>query len=344
MTSRSTRGLWDVGRSWLANALAVGRIAGHLLTGPVLVRRRREWGATTYETVEDLPGDEVLSPSWQATRAVTVAVPPEQVWPWLVQLGQSRGGFYSYELLENLIGCRIRNAARIELQWQSLARGDEVRLHPNMPGLVVSVVDAPRDLVLVGRPRGGSVGIVWSFHLRSHPDGCRLVERTRMVYGADCLGRLGGSEWLLGSIAHVMSTGMLRNIKALAERGEIAPVSGVDAVALPELTPTVDAPPAAADIPAAATEESILPADAPVQVDATKAVPDPGETVLSEVILDSRRPDSVVTDVAEPAITPPYQRHTKAALYDEARRRNIRGRSAMSKAALVAALEADDRR
>ena len=64
-------------------------------------------GATAEEIERELPGDElVLNPRWGYTHAVTVQAEPAEVWPWLAQIGQGRGGFYTYELLENLVPSR----------------------------------------------------------------------------------------------------------------------------------------------------------------------------------------------------------------------------------------------
>lgn len=77
------------------------------------------WGATDEELGKPLPGDELVPhPGIESTRAITVNAPVEQVWSWLAQIGQDRGGFYSYEWLENLAGCRMRNADRVHPEWQ----------------------------------------------------------------------------------------------------------------------------------------------------------------------------------------------------------------------------------
>ncbi len=69
------------------------------------------WGATDEETRRALPGDEIIGhANRQETRAITIDAPVERVWPWLAQLGQDRGGFYSYDLLENLVGCAMPTA------------------------------------------------------------------------------------------------------------------------------------------------------------------------------------------------------------------------------------------
>jgi hypothetical protein len=85
---------------------------------------------------ESLPGDELVEhPNVEATHAITINAPVEEVWPWLVQLGQDKGGFYSHSRLENLVGCRLRNADRIVPEFQHLSVGDAVRLHPKAPPL-----------------------------------------------------------------------------------------------------------------------------------------------------------------------------------------------------------------
>lgn len=69
-------------------------------------------------------------PDLTATRAITVRAPASGVWPWIAQLGQGRGGFYSYDFLENLAGCDVHSADRIVPEWQDVVVGDEVRLAP----------------------------------------------------------------------------------------------------------------------------------------------------------------------------------------------------------------------
>jgi hypothetical protein len=91
----------------------------------------RHWGTTRNERNMSLPGDEaVVSPGVTMTRAVTIDAAPDDVWPWLAQIGQDRGGFYSYTWLENLAGCHMRNAGSIHPEWQQRQVGDTVLLHP----------------------------------------------------------------------------------------------------------------------------------------------------------------------------------------------------------------------
>ena len=97
------------------------------------------WGAEPEDEQGELAGDELRPEGGtRILHAVTIQAPVEQVWPWLAQLGQDRGGFYSYEWLENLAGCEMENADRIHPEWQHRELGETVHLHP-AGGLRVSV-------------------------------------------------------------------------------------------------------------------------------------------------------------------------------------------------------------
>jgi hypothetical protein len=101
------------------------------------------WGATGEERDATLAGDDLIpNPDLMATRAITVHAPAAQVWPWIAQLGQGRGGFYSYDALENLVGCDIHSANRVVPEWQDLKVGDQVSLG----------TPADRPLTPVARP------------------------------------------------------------------------------------------------------------------------------------------------------------------------------------------------
>jgi hypothetical protein len=117
----------------------LGRVgAGLATTAAVLAAYRfavqpwhQTWGATAEEVSRSLPGDGLVpNPSYTTTRAITIEAPPEAVWPWLAQMGQGRGGFYSYEWLENFFGLEIHNADHLVAEWQDLTPGDTVRLAP----------------------------------------------------------------------------------------------------------------------------------------------------------------------------------------------------------------------
>lgn len=109
------------------------------------------WGATDEELGELLAGDELApNPKLRATHAITIKAPAADIWPWLVQMGQSRGGFYSYTWLENLVGCHMRNADEIVPEWQELKVGDSVWLHPKAPPVQVAAIEPGRAIVLKG--------------------------------------------------------------------------------------------------------------------------------------------------------------------------------------------------
>ena len=156
-----------------AVALASGLIGAYFAIGRPLMLH---WGATCEELREPLPGDDLVEhPAVQSTRAVTVEAPPEAVWPWLAQLGQDRAGFYSYEWLENLAGCEMRNADRIHHEWQHRELGDIVHLHP-AGGLKVNLFQPQRALGLEGWGTFADVSV--------DKDRTRLIARGGVPRGA----------------------------------------------------------------------------------------------------------------------------------------------------------------
>lgn len=88
------------------------------------------YGATPDEAQGPLPGDDLVPDGWQCTRALTVSALPEAIWPWLIQMGQDRAGFYSYDWLERIFGAEIHNADRVHPEWQQLTVGDTVWPYP----------------------------------------------------------------------------------------------------------------------------------------------------------------------------------------------------------------------
>ncbi len=104
----------------------------------VLRRRLWRWGATDAEVTATLPGHSILAAAdLSATRAVTIDASAADVWPWIAQPGQGRGGFYSYVRLENLIGCDIHSPDQVVADWQHVEVGDQVNLYPGV-GLAVA--------------------------------------------------------------------------------------------------------------------------------------------------------------------------------------------------------------
>jgi hypothetical protein len=90
-----------------------------------------EWGAAAAEILGPLPGDDIVrNPMYRSTRALTIGAPVEEVWPWLAQVGQDRGGFYSYTWVENMMLADIHNARTINPDWQTRQEGDLLPLTP----------------------------------------------------------------------------------------------------------------------------------------------------------------------------------------------------------------------
>ena len=206
-------------RKTLEALWGAAQMALHIALGPVLHRWRTRWGATPEELRRRLPGDELVpAPDWSYTHAITIYAPREAVWPWLVQLGQGRGGFYSYEGLENLVGCDIHNVCEIRPELQRLRPGDTIRLHAHSPGTPVRIVEPERALVLGVPPGGDGSGATWAFRLLRGPgDSTRLIERGRNRVGTGLLAQLAFGPYLVDPVGFVMSKRMLRTIKRLAE-------------------------------------------------------------------------------------------------------------------------------
>ncbi|WP_075314394.1 MULTISPECIES: hypothetical protein [unclassified Pseudonocardia] len=212
MTTRTAMGV--------VAGLALGRLAARTL------------GVTPAERVTPLPGDGLVADApVSVTRAISIAAPPERVWPWLVQIGQDRGGFYSYDAVENLFGLDVHSAERIEQCWQDLAVGDPVRLAPGTP-LRVAALRPRAHLVLAEGPGAASPRFSWAFVLRTEPGGTRLVVRERYA-GGGAAARLGAEA--LVPVSAVMTRRMLRGIRERAERaGQAArPGSGPGAATAP---------------------------------------------------------------------------------------------------------------
>jgi hypothetical protein len=196
------------------------QIGMQLLLSPALYRWRRRWGATAEEVALSLPGDELVpEPEWSYNHAITIHAPRSAVWPWLMQLGQDRGGFYSYESLENLIGSDIHNRYELQPELQQLRVGETVRMHPSGFGPRVRRLIRDRALVLGGEPEPSHSRASWAFYLLDGPDGTtRLLERGRGKAGKGLAAKLGFGPYLMDPVGFVMSRRMLRTIRRLAEQ------------------------------------------------------------------------------------------------------------------------------
>ena len=115
-------------RSVVIVGIVLGVIAGLAAAYPRLWRRRcLTWGVSEQDAAADLPGDELLEgPDVVTTRGVEVDAAPDDVWPWLVQMGSGRAGAYTYDWLENLFGLDMHSADRIVPEFQDLKVGDRL--------------------------------------------------------------------------------------------------------------------------------------------------------------------------------------------------------------------------
>mgnify|MGYP001817443807 CR=1 FL=1 len=197
----------------------------NLVATPFIGQRRLRWGTVGTEARGALPGDELVpEPKWSYTLAVAIEAPPEDVWPWIAQIGQGRGGFYTYQTLENMVGCKITNTTEICPEYQHPAVGESIFLHPTAPPMRIEIVDPPNALVLFGSPAdieseeswGRST---WQFVVNPVADGgSRLLARGRSDYTPGWKSRLAYGRFPIEVITFVMSRKMMLEIKRLAER------------------------------------------------------------------------------------------------------------------------------
>lgn len=186
---------------------------------------RNHWGVTAEVAARARPGDELIeAPRWSWTHGIEIDAPSEDVWPWIAQLGADRGGFYSYQWLENVMGCEVRNAEAIHADWQ-VHEGDLLRLHPKMPPLSIVAVEAGRFFVAHGAAdaKARAAGkpwaeTTWTFSLEPlDPGRCRFVSRFRCASSDDVAMRMSLGPMLLEPIGFAMDRRMLLGVKARVE-------------------------------------------------------------------------------------------------------------------------------
>ena len=186
----------------------------------VLRKAILNWGATDREASAQLPGDELLEPAdGVSTRAIDIDAPPAAVWPWLAQMGPSpRGGAYTYDWIENLLGLNMHSTGRVLPEFQDPQVGDTFSLGSNR--MRMDRVESER--VLAWRSEDGNW--VWTFVLEPRDGGTRLISRNRFRLPA-LVARIGMLPIESGSL--LMERKMLRGIKQRAERlaGTLSPAA-----------------------------------------------------------------------------------------------------------------------
>ena len=171
-------------RSVATRLLAVMALPGLLYAIYLLAIRPAalHWGATAEEVARSIPGDDLVpSPSFCATRAVTIHGRPEDVWPWLVQIGYGRAGFYGYDLIENLgSSTGVRSAGSILPELQHPKTGDVLPISA-VASLVFGSIQPDRYLVWRGAATPIDSSFVWALYPidASHT---RLISRIRLRY------------------------------------------------------------------------------------------------------------------------------------------------------------------
>jgi hypothetical protein len=187
------------------------------------------WGATSVEALSTLPGDEIVpNAASRETRAITIHASADRVWPWLAQIGQDRGGFYSYDLLENLVGCRMPTTDVLRPAQQTWQLGDRLWMYP--PDKAGGIGYATLRAYVPGRalgfgtrmsgtplsaPENGS----WSFTLVPLGDSAtRLLVRGRGAPGRSLLG-VAFDRSLFEPAHFAMERRMMIGIAQLAEGG-----------------------------------------------------------------------------------------------------------------------------
>ena len=192
----------------VAAAGAIAALYFRLLRPSILT-----WGATDAEAAARLPGDELLEDAdGVATRAIQIDAPAEAVWPWIVQIGPSpRGGAYTYDWIENLLGLDMHSADRILPEFQHTSIGDTIRYGSNR----MRLERLDQERVLAWRSEDGNW--VWTFVLEERDGSTRLISRNRFRLST-LASRLGMLPLEPASL--VMERKMLRGIKQRAERLE----------------------------------------------------------------------------------------------------------------------------
>lgn len=194
---------------WLIAGLVV-LIALTVVCALIVRPWHMRWGATDAELAMPLPIDPYITPDEVAsTRAINVRAPADAVWPWIVQLGQAQGGFYSYDWLENLFAADMHNADRIVPEWQNRKVGDRYSLMRDGPGGEIGLVEPPHMLMF-------DTG--WLLVLEPVDEQTtRLIVRYTFPVGDSVMNNL--YYYPIFEPAHfVMEAGVMMGIKQRAER------------------------------------------------------------------------------------------------------------------------------
>ena len=225
----------DKSKAWLGLGLGV---LGGVAAAVIYLERIRpwhlQWGAKKEEVQSTYPGDDlILTPRIDATHAITIEAAPDDIWPWIAQIGQGRGGFYTYDWIENMMGLQIKSADQVLPQYQDVKVGDIIPLEPGGGGPPVLDVEKYHYLLLGGKmdaqtegifrvndpTPGAYMSVTWLFYLDPVSNNqTRLIERFRVDWYPQ-----NAKNWLMYHAflepgAFIMERGMLQGIKKRAEK------------------------------------------------------------------------------------------------------------------------------
>jgi hypothetical protein len=189
--------------------VVIGVLYARFLRRPILT-----WGATDAEAAARLPGDELLEEAdGVATRAIEIEAPPAAVWPWIAQIGPApRGGAYTYDWVENLLGLDMHSVDRVLPEFQHPQVGDTIGYGANR----MRIERVEPEHVLAWRSEDGNW--VWAFVLEGSGGSTRLVSRNRFRLPT-LAARLGMVPMEPASL--LMERKMLLGIKERAERASV---------------------------------------------------------------------------------------------------------------------------
>jgi hypothetical protein len=207
--------------------ILIALAAGAILCGILVRPRMLDWGSTPEERRAALPGDDLVPEAdTVTTRATTIGAPVTTVWPWLVQMGQDRAGFYTHNWVERLLRSGIPDTDEINPAWQQLEAGDLMRTNRDMGGKPmgwpVMAVDPGRSIV--ARSNIVPVG-TYAFVLQPVDDTTtRFIVRDRAAWKR--------REWLFKVLVYellhaYMETGLLEGIRQRAEQPRVEESGGV---------------------------------------------------------------------------------------------------------------------
>ncbi len=182
------------------------------------------WGATVEELKQAMPGDQLdPHPDFLATRAITIKGTPKEIWPWLLQMGYGRAGFYGYDLLENLGSPRgIRSADRILPEFQRFKVGNVVPISA-VARLVFNAIEPDRYVIWAGEAEGAPGGFTWALYPLD--DGhTRLISRIRWSYHSAAQPVLFGLDLFTEFTDHLAVRKILHGVKGRVE-GQIEPMA-----------------------------------------------------------------------------------------------------------------------